>query len=568
MAMYIDVVPNRASPPAVLLRESYRDGDKIKKRTVANLSALPMHQVEAIRAVLKGQPLAPPETLFDKVRDRHHGAVHAVRIAMKRLGLDALIDSRASQQRDLVLAMLVARIVQPQSKLATDRWWQTTTLPDELNLEGSSEQDLYAAMDWLLERQDRIEKKLAQRHLQKDGLVLYDLSSSYFEGVTCPLAALGYNRDGKTGKLQVNYGLLTSSEGCPVAVSVFKGNTADPTTLLPQIDKLRTSFSIHNFVIVGDRGMISQRQVDALSQMDGVAWITALKTGAIRSLVTSGHLQVGLFDERNLFELTHPDFPGERLVACRNPELQKLRAHKRTSLLEATERQLSLVVQMVESGKLKGKDQIGVRVGRVINKYKMAKHVSLDIGDTYLKFARRDEQIEAEAALDGIYVVRTSLAKERMSSDDTVRSYKLLSNVERAFRSLKTVDLKVRPIYHRLENRVRAHIFLAMLAYYVEWHMKTAWRSMLFSDQSVPENRDPVAPAKRSLAAHRKATSKRTTHGEPAHSFASLLANLSTITQSTCRRRCGDEEMPTLDLFTTPSPLQARALDLIKSIQL
>ena len=492
--MYIEIVPNRSSPPAILLRESYRDGEQVKKRTIANLSSLPLHQVEGIRTVLKDQPRVAPDVLFDKLRDRHHGAVEAVRIAMRRLGFDALLDSRSSRERDLVIAMVVARIVQPQSKLATERWWSTTTLPDDLDLDGASEEDLYAAMDWLLARQERIEKKLARRHLSEDGLVLYDLSSSYFEGVTCPLAARGHNRDGKAGKLQVNYGLLTDPRGCPVAISVFKGNTGDPTTLLPQITKLRTTFGIKSLVIAGDRGMISQKQINALSEMDGVAWITALKTGSIRALVSDGSLQVGLFDDRNLFELEHPDFPGERLVACRNPELGKLRAHKRASLLEATENEIRKIIRMVEAGRLKGKDRIGVRVGKAINKYKVSKHFTLDIGDHHLSFSRRDDLIQAEAALDGIYVVRTSLNKERASAEDTVRSYKMLSNVERAFRSLKTVDLKVRPIYHHLEDRVRAHIFLAMLAYYVEWHMKESWRSMLFSDEHAPDKRDPRCP--------------------------------------------------------------------------
>jgi transposase len=565
--MYIEVVPNRSSPPAILLRESYRDGDQVKKRTIANLSSLPLHQVEGIRAVLKDQPRVAPDVLFDKVRDRHHGAVEAVRIAMRRLGFDTLLDSRGSRERDLVIAMVVARIVQPQSKLATERWWSTTTMPDDLDLDGASEEDLYAAMDWLLARQERVEKKLARRHLSEDGLVLYDLSSSYFEGVTCPLAARGHNRDGKAGKLQVNYGLLTDPRGCPVAISVFKGNTGDPTTLLPQITKLRTTFGIKSLVIAGDRGMISQKQIDALSEMDGVAWITALKTGSIRALVSDGSLQVGLFDDRNLFELEHPDFPGERLVACRNPELGKLRAHKRASLLDATEIEIRKVVRMVEAGRLKGKDRIGVRVGKVINKYKVSKHFTLDIDDHHLSFYRRDDLIQAEAALDGIYVVRTSLNKERASAEDAVRSYKMLSNVERAFRSLKTVDLKVRPIYHHLEDRVRAHIFLAMLAYYVEWHMKESWKSMLFSDEHTPNKRDPVAPARRSESADRKARTKVTEDGERVHSFASLIAELSTITKSTCRRRDADSAEPSFELLTTPSPLQARALDLLKSIQ-
>ncbi len=565
--MYIDVVPNRHSPPAILLRESYRDGAQIRKRTVGNLSSLGMHQVEAIRLVLRGQPLARADSLFEKVRDQHHGATDAVRIAMGRLGFDALLDARRSRERDLVLAMVVARIVAPQSKLATERWFHTTTLPDEFKLEGATEDDLYDAMDWLMERQDRIEQKLASRHLKEGGLVLYDLSSSYFEGSTCPLAARGHNRDGKKGKLQVNYGLLTDERGCPVAVSVFKGNTGDPTTLLPAVHKVRDSFGVERMVIVGDRGMISQKQITELSKLDGVAWITALKTGAIRTLVEGGTLQLGLFDEQNLFEVEHPDFPGERLVACKNHELAKLRAHKRQSLLEATERELSKLQRSVESGRLKGKAAIGVRVGRVINKYKVAKHFELQINDRAFMVARRTERIEAEAALDGIYVVRTALRREEASSEDTVRSYKMLSRVERAFRSFKTVDLHVRPIYHHLEDRVRAHIFLVMLAYYVEWHMKDAWRELLFIDEARPFQIDPVAPAKRSDSALDKANTKRTTDGaENVHSLATLLCELATITKSTCRRLDADHGEPTFHLFTKPSTLQQRALDLLRAI--
>lgn len=567
--MYIDVVPNRHSPPAILLRESIREGDKIRKRTVANLSSLPMHQVEAIRLILKNQPLASPESLFEKIRDQHHGAVDAVRTAMQRLKFDGLLDARPCRERDLVIAMVIARIVSPQSKLATERWWTTTTLPDVLDLHGATEEDLYEAMDWLFARQDRIEKKIAKRHLKDDGLVLYDLSSSYFEGTTCPLAALGYSRDGKKGNLQVNYGLLTDERGCPVAISVFKGNTGDPTTLLPQVTKVRSSFGIKRMVIVGDRGMISQKQIDALSQLDGVAWITALRTGAIRSLVDDGHLQMGLFDARNLFEIEHPDFPGERLIACKNHELAKLRAHKRQSLLEATEAEFLKVTRLIESGKLKDPAVIGVRVGRIVNKYKMAKHFQIDIRDAAFVATRRTESIEAEAALDGIYVVRTALKKEVYSSEDTVRSYKLLSQVERAFRSLKTVDLHVRPIYHHQENRVRAHIFLAMLAYYVEWHMKEVWCPLLFSDECPPDpERDPVAPARRSESALKKTRTKMTEDGFPVHSFSTLLKDLASITKSTCQRLNSNQEEASFTLFTKPSPLQARAIALIQSIQM
>jgi hypothetical protein len=565
--MYIAVVPNRHSPPAILLRESIREGKKVRTRTLANLSSLNMAQVEAMRRVLRGESLAAPDALFEKVRDRAHGAIDAVRHAMRRLGFESLLGKR-SRERDLIVALVAARVVAPDTKLATTRWWHTTTLPADLGLEDASEDDVYAAMDWLLERQDAIEKKLAARHLKQGGMVLYDLSSSYFEGTHCPLAALGHNRDGKKGKLQVNYGLLTDARGCPVAVSVFKGNTADPKTLLPQVDKVQRDFGIDELVLVGDRGMISQKQIDSLSKETGVAWITALKTAQIRKLVADGALQLGLFDARNLFAVEHPDFPGERLIACKNPELAKLRAHKRESLLAATRKELDKVRGMVERGRLRGKGPIGVRVGKVIDKYKMAKHFTLEVGDASFSFELRHEQIEHEAALDGIYIVRTSLPESRCSDEQTVRSYKKLANVERAFRSLKTIDLHVRPIHHHLDRRVRAHIFLCMLAHYVEWHMREAWRPVCFGDedQAAKETRDPVAPAVRSERALAKVHSHTLDDGTPAHSFATLLADLGTITRSTCRRRGAQDDEATFELVTTPTPTQHRAFELLKTI--
>jgi transposase len=567
--MYIDVVPNRASPPAVLLRESYRDGGKVKKRTLANLSSLAMEQVEAIGAVLKGERLRPVAELFEICASAHHGHVQAVRSAMARLGFEELLASRCSPQRDLVCAMVAARILAPHTKLATTRWWATTTLASDLGVADADEDDLYAAMDWLLDRQAAIEQRLARRHLQPGSLVLYDLTSSYFEGTRCPLARLGHNRDGKKGKLQVNYGLTTDRRGCPVAVSVFAGNTADSATLSEEVTKLREGFGIETLVLVGDRGMISQRAIDEeLSESDGLAWITALKGERIRALVESGGLQLGLFDERNLFELSHADYPGERLIACRNAELKKLRAHKRESLLQATEKELEKVRAMVGRGRLRGRDQIGVRVGKVVNKYKVAKHFTLEIDDDRFAFRRRGDQIGAEAALDGLYVIRTSLPAAQMSADDTVRSYKALADVERAFRSLKTIDLKVRPIHHRLADRVRSHILLCMLAYYVEWHMREAWRPLLFADedQAAKRTRDPVAPAKRSAAAEEKALTRRLPDGSLTHSFRTLLADLATIVRNTCRTP-GEKAPPsTFQIVTTPSPSQRRALDLINAI--
>ena len=567
--MHIDIVPNRKSPPAVLLRESYREGTHVRKRTLANLSALSAEQVDAIRRTLRGETLVPLADLFEIVRSQHHGHVQAVRTAITQLGFESIIASRPSRERNLILAMVMARILAPTSKLATTRWWHTTTLPDVCGVADADEDDLYAALDWLLTRQTHIEKKLAARHLKKGGFVLYDLSSSYFEGTTSPLAARGYNRDGKSGKLQVNYGLLTDPRGCPVAVSVFAGNTGDPTTLLPQVEKLQKTFAIEQLVLVGDRGMISQKQINALKQREGIEWITALRTGAIRKLVDGGHLQLGLFDERHLFEVTHPDFPGERLVACRNPQLALLRAHKRQSLLQATSRELEKVRGMVSRGTITGKDAIGVRVGKVVDKYKVSKHLVLEIRDDGFDFHLDEDAVSAEAALDGLYVVRTSVPAHRLATDDVVRSYKMLSQVERAFRSLKTIDLKVRPIRHRLEDRVKAHIFLCMLAHYVAWHMMESWRALLFSDedQQAKTTRDPVAPAKRSTAALAKVHAKVLDDGTTVHSFHTLLQDLSSIVSNTCRRHgASTAGEPTFNLVTTPSPTQQRASDLLTSI--
>lgn len=566
--MYIATIPNRGSPPAILLREGYREAGKVKTRTLANLSTLPADAVAALRQVLKGDTLIKADDAFEAITSRHHGHVQAVLDAMRRLNFAPLIASRPSRQRNLVVAMVAARILAPDSKLATTRWWHLTTLPTLLGVADADEDELYTAMDWLLTRQPFIEKKLAARHLHNDGMALYDLSSSYFEGVTCPLAARGHNRDGKKGKLQVNYGLLTDSHGIPVAVSVFTGNTGDPKTLLPQVDKVRKDFGIERCVVVGDRGMIAQKQVDALRTLDGIDWVAALRPEAIRKLVDGGALQLGLFDERNLFELTHPDFPDERLVACRNPELAKRRAHTRTSLLEATVTELETVRRMVGRGRLRGQDDIGVRVGTVVNKYKVAKHVTLTIEDTRFDFDIDTDTVAAEAALDGIYVLRTSLPAAQMSAEETVHSYKRLTQVERAFRSLKTVDLAIRPIHHRLEHRVRAHIFLCMLAYYVLWHMLEAWRPLLFGDedQHAKATRDAVAPAQRSEAALRKAHSKTLDDGSEVHSFHTLLTLLSGIVRNVCRVPGAPPDAPLFDVVTTPNAKQQRAYQLLDTI--
>jgi transposase len=576
--MHIHVVPNRGSPATVLLRESYREGSKVRKRTLANLSSLSSAQIDAIRATLLGQPLAPvaqPRAQplaqpFEAIASPSHGHVQAVALTLQRLGLAGLLASKPCRERDLVLAMVGARILAPHTKLATTRWWHTTTLAEEFGVVDADEDDLYSAMDWLLTRQDAIQKKLAVRHLREGGLVLYDLSSSYFEGTTCALAKLGHNRDGKSGLLQVNYGLLTDARGCPVAVSVYEGNVSDSKTLMPEVKRLREDFGIEQFVLVGDRGMIGSKAIAELRENDGIGWITALKSVSIRALVEQGQLQLGLFDERNLVELSSPEYPGERLVACRNPELAKLRAHKRCDLLAATEASLDKIKARVDAGKLAGSDEIGVRVGKVINRYKVAKHFELSIDDNAFNFARKLDAIAAEAALDGIYIIRASVSAAQMDAPSCVRNYKSLAQVERAFRSLKTVDLKVRPIHHRKAERVRAHIFLCMLAYYVEWHMREAWRELMFADtdQAAKATRDPVAPAKRSKAAQVKAASHTLDDGTPAHSLSTLLADLAGIVRNTCRTPNAAPEAPTFHVVTTPNTKQQRAFELLRKFEL
>jgi transposase len=552
-----------------LLRRSYREDGKVKNETLGNLSHLPKSLIDIIRRSLQGETFVPVASAFEVLDSRSHGPVQAVALAMQRLGFAALIASRPSRQRDLVCAMVAARIIAPQTKLATTRWWHTTTLAEHFRVTDATEDELYVAMDWLLAGQSRIQKKLAARHLHEDSLVLYDLSSSYFEGKTCPLAQRGYSRDGKKGKAQVNYGLLTDARGCPVAVSVYPGNTADPQTLMPEIDRLRHDFGLAQLVMVGDRGMIAHKAIKVLREQEGIDWITALKSGAIRALMDQGQLQLGLFDERNLFEFTQPDYPGERLVACRNPQLAALRAHKREDLLQATEKNLEKVRAMVQAGRLRGQDKIGVRVGKVINQYKVAKHFTLDIQDRSFAFQRQAQSIAAEAALDGLYVIRTSLPATRMAAEDCVRHYKSLAQVERAFRTLKSIDLRIRPIHHRLADRVRAHIFVCMLAYYVEWYLREAWRELLFADtdQAAKATRDPVAPARRSVAAERKASTRTLEDGTAAHSFATLMDELSTIVRNTCQTPQAGFDTNTFEVVTTANPKQRRALELIKNIQ-
>ena len=568
--MYLDIVPNRNSPPAILLRESIRQGDKIIKRTLANLSSLTIEQAQQFRLILKGKTLVEAQSHYEIIQSLPHGHVEAVLAAMKRLGLARLIYHRRCEERDLIMALIASRILHPESKLALSRSWNQSTLGGLLEIEDASDDALYAAMDWLFERQDAIETKLARRHLKNGGRVLYDLSSSYFEGCQCPLAARGYSRDQKKGKLQVNYGLLTDSRGCPISISAFHFNTMDSKTLLDQVERLQVTFGLESVVLVGDRGMISQKQIDELSGKSGIDWITALRTGAIRKLVATEAIQLSLFDEHNLFELTHPDFPGEKLVACRNPDLAVRRNSTRQSLLDATVKELKKVQAMVSRGYLKEADKIGVRVGKVINRYKMAKHFLLDIAASHFSFEINQANVNEEAALDGIYVIRSSLTGTEVSAEEAVRHYKALSQVERAFRSMKTLDLEIRPIRHYQENRVRTHLLICMLAYYVKWHMMEAWRPLLFADedQQAKQNRDPVATAKRSDAALAKISSKQLPDGTPVHSFQSLLSNLATIVRNSCRRQEAEINEACFTIDTTPSLEQTRALQLLNSIKM
>jgi transposase len=568
--MHIDTIPNRNSRPAYLLRESVRDGRHVRKRTLANLSSLSIEQIEAIRRILKGERLGPVEDGLEVVRSRAHGHVEAVLTAMRRLGFDKLIDAKPSRDRALVVAMVAERILAPEaSKLGMTRAFTDTTLGEDLDVADASEDELYAAMDWLSERQGAIEKRLARRHLESGGLVLFDLTSSYFEGVTCPLARIGYSRDGKRGTLQVNYGLLTDARGCPVSVEVFEGNTGDPKTLLPQVEKVRRSFGLDRMVLAGDRGMISNVQIEALAKLDGVDWITALKSGAIARLAEGGHLQLDLFDERNLISLTHEDYPGERLIACRNPALARQRAAKRRDLIAATEREFDKVAAMVAAGRLRGAGAIGVRAGKVADKYKVAKHFDLAIEEASFSYTVNDERVAAEAALDGLYVIRTSVAEADMGPEEAVLNYKRLAEVERAFRTLKGIDLQVRPIRHRLETRVKAHIFLSMLAYYVQWHMIEAWAPLTFKEETDTEPSrlaDPVAPARRSDAALAKVRTRTLADGTLAMSFTRLLAHLATVVRNTMRPSSARPGEATFTLTTRPTPKQQQALDLVAGI--
>ena len=570
--MYIESIPNRNSPPAILLRESYRDAGKIKKRTIANLSDWPTEIVEGLRTLLKGGKVAPADQESIIVRRAlPHGHVAAVLGTLRNIGLDRMLGPPRNRCRDLVIAMIVVRLIAPASKLATARMLDPLTasssLGEVIGLGPVDEDELYVALDWLGERQEAIEKALARKHLHDGTLVLYDVSSSYVEGRCCELARLGYNRDGKKGKLQIVYGLLCAADGCPVAIEVFEGDTGDPRTLAAQIDKVKKRFALERVALVGDRGMITQARLDAEIAPAGLDWITALRAPAIRTLVEAGALQMSLFDQRDMAAITSPDYPGERLIVCRNPDLARERTRKREDLLAATEADLAVIAAAVRRARnpLRGEAEIALKVGAVVYRHKVAKHFELSIGEASFSFHRKTEAITAEAALDGIYVVRTNLPKKLLDDAATVGAYKSLARVERAFRSLKTVDIHLRPIFHWTTPRVRAHVLLCMLAYHVEHHMRARLAPMLYDETdreaAAAMRASIVAKAERSEAARRKQTTGLTDDGLPVHSFQSLLADLATYARIQATTALNDKYVFTL--HTRPTPIQQRAFELL-----
>lgn len=546
-----------------LLRRSYREGGKVKSRTVGNLSALPEHLVEVVRRGLAGERFLPASGLR-KLAGRSHGQVAAVRAVMRELGFERLLDAKPSRMRDLVLGMVAVRLWAPASKLATTRLWKLSTLASELGIEDADEDELYAALDWLYERQEAIQKRLVKRHLREGGLAYYDLSSSYLTGRHCLLAKLGYSRDGKKGTLQIEYGIVAAGEAgmaLPVAVEVFAGNTQDAATVKSQVDRLQDRYGLKEIVIVGDRGMLTSARVDELRGREGLGWLTALRAPEIQALRKAGSLQLGLFDERNLAEITDPAYPGERLIVCRNPLQAQERARKREDLLRATEAKLAPIVERVAEGRLAGQDAIGLAVGKVIDRHKVGKHFQLEIGAASLRVSRDDERIEREAALDGVYVLRTSIRPEHMDATEVVRTYKRLSRLERIFRRMKSFDIQVRPVHHYTEKRVCAHVFLCMLATHVQCHLEERWAPLLFKDEQPPVGEDPVAPARRSPQALRKASRKRLPDGTPAHSYRTLIDTLAQVTRDRMLP-AGAPPEAAFDLVTTPDDLQARALEL------
>lgn len=560
-----------------LLRRTYRESGKVKHQTLGNISYLPPHIIELIKGALQGETYVPCSEAFEVVRSLPHGHVAAVLGSLYKLEMERLLATRPSRERDLVMAMVVSRIIDPCSKLATCRGLaddtRFTSLGESLHLGEVDEEELYQAMDWLVARQGWIERKLAKRHLRDGSLILYDLTSTYYTGDHCSLAKFGHNRDGKKRFPQVLWGLLCNGEGCPVAVEVFEGNVADSKTLASQIRKTRERFGLERVVVVGDRGVITEAQIrKELSPVDGLDWISALRAPAIRALAQAGAIQLSLFDERDLAEITSPEYPGERLIACRNPLLAEERTRKREELLQATERELDKIAAATKRPrrKLTGKERIGLRVGKILNLYKVGKHFKLEITDEGFSYERATGKIAAEAALDGIYVIRTSVPAEGLNAENTVRAYKDLSKVERAFRSLKTVDLNVRPIRHRLADRVRAHILLCMLAYYVEWHMRRSLASILFDEEEreVAEalRNSVVCPARRSPKSQRKAQRKRTDDGDPVHSFQTLFKDLATIVKNRVHLKTvpdGPGSLSEFDTVTIPTPSQRRAFDLL-----
>ena len=565
--MYIDTVPNRKSKPTILLREGWREGKKTRQRTIANISHWPDEDVEALRLLLKGTRLLPKDEAFSIERSTPHGHVQAVLGVMRALGVDGLLASRPCRERDLVMAMIAQRILNPCSKLATTRMWHATTLATSLGVENADANDLYAAMDWLNKRQGRIEKKLAKRHLKEGAVVLFDVSSSTYHGRKCPLAQRGYNRDGE--KLRsIVYGLLADGKGRPVAIDVYPGNTGDPSTVPDQVEKLRGRFELKRVVLVGDRGMLTQAQIVALREHPELGWISALRFSAIRDLAEDGTLQLPLVDTQNLAEISSEDYPGERLMVCFNPLLAEDRKRTRGELLAVTETRLEKIAAQAarRTNKPMTADEIGVKVGKIINRCKMGKHFELTIEDSLLRFNRNEESIAREARVDGIYIVRTSESADALSAGDTVRTYKSLGQVEQAFRCLKGVDLRVRPIRHSDEAHVRAHIFLCMLAYYVEWHMRKALSPVLFQDDELDTARwarDPVAKAESSERARAKKRTKKTDDGWPVHSLRTLLAELGTRCQNTCRAGV-DKGAIRFEQLTEVTPFQQHVFELLK----
>jgi len=565
--MYVEIVPNRNSPPAILLREGWREGGKSRKRTLANLSNWPAHKIAMLRKLLRNETLVSPEEAFETTRTLPHGHVEAVLGTIRKLGLDTMLSSKRSRERDIVIAMIAGQLIHSGSKLSTTRFLQATTLGEDLSVQDADENELYAAMDWLSERQEQIEKKLASRHLKDGGLVLYDVTNSSYTGKTCSLAKYGHSKDGNKGLPLITYGVITDEEGRPISVSVYPGNTGDSSTVFEQTEKLRTRFGLKRIVLVGDRGTLTQAQLDKMKDSHEIGWITALRSESLRRLVNEGSLQRSLFDEKNLAEIVSKEYPGERLVACFNPLLSDERRIKREALLSATEKDLEKLSKQVLRRKKKPlkASEIGLKAGKVQGRYKMGKHFRLTIEDGRFRWERNTDTIQQEAQLDGIYVIRTSETKDRLTAEETVRRYKSLSHVEQTFRAMKGIDILVRPIRHRTAERVPAHIFICMLAYYVQWHMRRALAPILFEDHELPAmrwRRDPVLAAKASEAAKTKKASRRTPDGFAIHSFATLLTELSCRARITCRM-VSDAGGPTFRQITKPTTLQAKALELL-----